>query len=245
MPPSLLRVALETLQDPSTAPGLRAVACSTLLAALDNAIEVPPGAHMACWRYLLGSDQSAAALHRHELAHPEVAADAVRVLLNPHAGEAAQDLAMSVLRGPNVSAVADVAIVALADSVLTEGRSRRVNYLIEQVHEHRGIAPEFLIALRDRFAASEDATVRADAIAIGALLPRLDVVFAAQMLGDGSPLVRASVVDSFDKLDARDRKAALRLIRDQLSHEAHRTVLSACYYSLGTLIRRQPHGDAH
>jgi len=238
----LLRCALETLLDAASAPGLRAVACSTLLAALDQAIEVPHGSHMACWRYLLGSDQSAASLHRHELAHPDVANDAVRVLLDAEAGETAQDLAMATLRGANVAVVTDEDIASLADRVLTEGRSRRVNYLIEQVHEHRGVDPVFLVALRDRLATSDDATVRAAAIDVGALLPRLDVAFATKMLGDGSPLVRASVVDSFDKLEARDRKGALVLLRDHLGHETHRTVLSACYHSLGTLIRRSP-GD--
>ncbi len=239
----LLRIALETLQSPVTAPGLRAVACSTLLAALDNAVEVPVGSHLACWHHLLGSDGSAAAMHRHELSHPDVARDAVRVLIDPEAGETAQDLAMTTLRGSNVAGVTDDDIVTLADRTLTEGRSRRVNWLIEQVHEHRGLDPEFLTALRDRLAASDEATVRTGAIDLGALLPRLDTAFAAKMLGDGSPLVRASVADSFEKLDPRDRKSALRLIRDHLGHETHRTVLSACYFTLGNLIRRQPSGD--
>jgi len=238
----LLRVALETLETPATAPGLRVVACATLLSALDNAIEVPPGSHMACWRYLLGSDGSAASLHRHEIPHPGVASDAVRVLLDAEAGETAQDLAMAVLRGANVAVVTDEDISSLADRVLTEGRSRRVNYLIEQVHEHRGLDPVFIVALRDRLATSDDANVRATAIDVGALLPRIDVAFCTKMLGDGSPLVRASVVDSFEKLEPRDRKAALRLIRDHLGSESHRSVLSACYHCLGTLIRRSP-GD--
>lgn len=240
---ALLRLALETVQDSAAAPGLRAVACSTLLCAMDQAMEVPPGAHLACWKYLLGSDASAASLHRHELAHPEVARDAVRVLLDPETGETAQDLAMATLRGSNVDVVRDDDIVTLADRVLTEGRGRRVNYLIEQVHEHRGLSPEFLVMLRDRLAASDEPTVRAASIDIGALLPRLDVVFAARMLNDRSPLVRAGVVDCFEKLDPRDRRPALRLLRDHLEHETHRTVLSACHYSLGTLIRRQPSGD--
>jgi hypothetical protein len=115
MASSLLRLALVTLQAPDTAPGLRAVACRTLLSALDNAIEVPAGSHLACWRYLLGSDQSAASLHRHELAHPDVANDAVRVLLDAEAGETAQDLAMAVLRGANVSVITNDDITTIAD----------------------------------------------------------------------------------------------------------------------------------
>jgi len=240
MPLPLLRVGLETLQDPATAPGLRAVACSTLLVALDNAVEVPTGSHMACWRYLLGSDGSAVSMHRHELSHPEVARDAVRVLLDPEAGETAEDLAMAVLRGPNVAVVTDDDIVTLADRILTEGRSRRVNWLIEQVHEHRGLSPEFLMTLRDQLAASDDPTVRGAAVDVGALLPRLDVEFAMKTFGDGSPMVRAVVADSLEKVEQVDRDRALRLIRDHLDHETHRSVLSACYASLSTLIRQRP-----
>ncbi|HEY0467627.1 MAG TPA: hypothetical protein VGC79_25680, partial [Polyangiaceae bacterium] len=219
---------------------LRTVACSTLLTALDNAIDVPAGSHMACWRYLLISDGSAGAMHRHDLSHPDVARDAIRVLLDPEAGEGAQDLAMATLRGPNVSVVTDADIVTLADRVLTEGRARRVNWLIEQIHEQRGLSPVFLVALRDRLAAADEPTVRAASIDVGALLPRLDVVFAARMLGDISPLVRASVADALEKTEPLDRESALRLIRDHLEHETHRTVLSAVYFSLGNLIRRRP-----
>lgn len=198
---------------------------------------------MACWLYLLSSDQSASAIHRHEIQHPQVARDAVRVLLDPEAGETAQDLAMAVLRGSNVSVVTDADIVTLADRVLTEGRTRRVNYLVEQVHEHRSLDPAFLVALRDRLASSGDASVRAAAIDVGALLPHLDASFAQKMLGDGSAQVRAAVVDSFEMLEPRDRKTGLVLIRDHLAHETHRTVLSACYYSLATLFRRQSSGE--
>jgi len=235
----LLRIALEALQDPVTAPGLRSVACSTLLAALDHAVEVPAGSHMECWRYLLGSDGSAASIHRHEIPHPEVARDAVRVLLDPEAGEAAQDLAIAVLRGANVAAVTNEDIMTLADRVLTEGRSRRVTWLIEQTHEDRGLAPEFLLVLRDRLAASEDATVRAASVAVGALLQRLDAAFARRMFSDDSAPVRAAVAEQLERVEPLDRALALRLIRDRLDQETHRSVLSACYGALATLIRRR------
>jgi hypothetical protein len=214
------------------------VACQTLLAALDEAIEVPPGTHMACWRYLLGSDQSAASLPRHELPHPEVARDAVRVLLDTEAGETAQDLAMAVLRGANVSVVTDDDITTIADRVLTEGRSRRVTWMIEQVHEHRGLDPAFLTTLRDRLAASDDASVRATSIDVGALHPRLDALFAEKMLSDRSSLVRAAVADSLEQVEVLDRDVALGLIRGCVDRETHRSVLSPLHASLGTLIRR-------
>lgn len=236
----LLRVALETLEEAATAPGIRSVACSTLLSAMDNAVEVPPGSHMACWRYLLESDHGASSLHRHEIQHPEVARDAVRVLLDPEAGETAQDLAMAALRGGNVAAVVDEDIVTLADRVFTEGRSRRVNFLIQQVHEYRGLHPNFISGLRDRLAGSDDVSVRAASVDVGALLPRLDVTFASRMFRDGSAPVRAAISEHLERVDPLDRDRALRLIRDQLEHETHRSVLSQCYAALATLIRRRP-----
>ena len=113
-----------------------------------------------------------------------------------------------------------------------------MNWLIEQVHEQRGLDPKFLVTLRDRLAASEDATVRAASIDVGALLPRLDAVFAEKMLSDRSPLVRAAVAEHLERVETLDRDAALGLIRRCLGQETHRSVLSPLYVSLGALFRR-------
>jgi len=82
--------------------------------------------------------------------------------------------------------------------------------------------------------------VRSAAVDVGALLPRLDVSFTETMFGDGSAQVRAAVADSLEKVEQVDRDRALRLLRDRLEHETHRSVLSACYGALATLIRRRP-----
>ena len=144
---------------------------------------------------------------------------------------------MATLRGTNIAVVTDEDVATLADRVLTEGRSRRVNWLIEQTREHRGLKPEFLVALRDRLAASDEATVRAASIDVGALLPRLDEAFAKKMFGDQSPLVRASVADSLQKVEPSDVQQALALARGQLGREEHRSVLSALHYCTGGLVR--------
>jgi hypothetical protein len=161
------------------------------------------------------------------------------VLLDPCAGETAQDLAMAVLRGNNVDAVAENDIVVLADRALSEGRARRVIWMIEQVHEYRGLAHEFLVVLRDRLAASDDASVRVGAVHVGALLPRLDVDFAQAMFGDICAPVRAAVAEKLEQVNHLDRDQALRLISNRLSQETHRSVLSDCYAALATLIRRR------
>jgi hypothetical protein len=234
---ALTRLALEVLQSVSTQPGLRAVACATLLAAMDQMVDVPNETHMAVWTYLLGSDASAATMHHHLLSHPDVAREALRVLSHVDAGEGAQDLAMAVMRGPNVAEVREQDLVSLADRVLDEGRVRRVSWLLEQVHEQRGLTPAFIAMLRDRLASSTDAGVRVGGVTVGALLPRLDEHFAARMFLDSSPLVRTAVADLLDGASQLDREKALVLIRDQLRTETHRSTLSALYFALGTLVR--------
>ena len=238
---ALTRLALEVLESASTPPGLKATACATLLAAMDQSIEVPNESHMAVWTYLLGSDASAAMMHRHELSHPEVARDALRVLADSEAGEGAQDLALAVLRGPNVAEVGEEDLVSLADHILDEGRVRRVTWLVEQVHELRGLEPAFITMLRDRLVSSENATVRIAAVTMGALLPRLDEHFAARTLLDSSPLVRTAMVEALEGVGQRDREKALVLIRDQLGRENHRSPLSTLYSALGSLVRAGGH----
>lgn len=192
---------------------------------------------MAVWDYLLGSDASAGTIHRHQLTHPDVARAALRVLSDPDAGEGAQDLALSALRGANVAEVGEQDLVSLADRILDEGRAGRVSWLVEQVHEQRGLAPDFIMSLRDRLVNSEDAGVRVGGVTVGALLSRLDEQFAKRMFLDLSPVVRTAVADSLEAVSEADRSAALKLIRDQLRVEVHRSPLSALYSVLGILVR--------
>src|SRR5436189_1615589 len=187
---TIVRLALDVLNSASSPPGLKGVACATLLAAMDLAVEVPHESHMTVWRYLLGNDAGAAAVHRHQLSHPDVARAALRTLSDGHAGEGAQDLALAVLRGPNVAEVSEEDLVSFAERSLDDGRARRVSWLVEQVHEQRGLSPQFIVMLRDRLANSGDAAVRVCGVTIGALLPRLDEHFSARAFLDPSPLVR-------------------------------------------------------
>lgn len=234
---ALTRLAFDVVQSPSAPPGLRAVACSTLLAAMNQSVEVPGGSHLVVWGYLLASDASAGAIHRHLLSHPDVARAAVSVLRDSDAGEGAQDLALAVLRGPNLIEVHERDLLSIADRILDDGRARRVACLVEQVHEQRGLTPEFLAMLRDRLANSEDAAVRVGAVTIGALLPRLDEHFAIRMFVDSSPLVRTAVADTLEGAERPDQERALGLIREQLRAETHRSVLAALYAALSALIR--------
>jgi hypothetical protein len=235
---SLTRLALEILEDPAFAPGLKSVACAALLKAFEAGVETPAGSHMAVWRFLLASEGSATTLHRYEIPSDDVARDAVRVLLDPDAGENAQDLALAVLTGPNVAAVTPEEIFTIADRVIDEGRVRRIAWLIERVHEDGdGLSLEFLRALRDRLAGSPLSVVRASAVEVGGLLPRLDEHFAVRMLADPAPAVRAAAADQLEKACESDRPTAIALVRAHLVVEQHRTVAAACYYALGSLTK--------
>lgn len=235
----LIRLALEVLEDPAVPLGLRTVACTTLLHAFEGGIDAPTGAQVAVWRFLLGSDASAVLLHRHALQHPDVAKDAVRVLLDRETGEGERDLALAVLRNSNVDAVTEEHIASIIDRVLDEGRARQVGFLIERIHEQRGLSAPFLEVLRDRFAASEAASVRNVAVEVAGLLPSLDEQFVARMFEDPSPVVRSATAQLLERTEPPDRSRALALIRERLVVEQHRSVISACLYALGSLVRSE------
>jgi hypothetical protein len=234
---SLTRLALEILEDDSMPLGVRSVACLALLHALDTGIAVPNGSHVAAWRFLLGSEASAVVLHRHALEHPEVAADAIRVLLDRETGECERDLALAVLRDSNLDLVTEDQLASIVDHVLSEGRARQVGFLIDRVHEQRGLSVPFIVALRDRLAASEAASVRSVAVGVTGLLPKLDEPFVARMFRDSSPVVRSATADLLENAETQDRPQALALIRERLAVEQHRSVISACLHALGSLVR--------
>lgn len=236
---SLIRLAVEILEDREVPLGLRMVACTTLLCALETGVEAPPGAPLAVWRFLLRSDASAVLLHRHSLQHPDVARDAVRVLLDRETGEGERDLALAVLRNSNVDWVTEEHIASIIDRVLDEGRARQIGFLIERVHEQRGIATDFLLAIRNRLAASAAASVRSIAVDVAGLPAKLDQQFVARMFNDPSPAVRAATADLLERSEAPERAQALVLIREHLAVEQHRSVISACLFALGSLVRTE------
>lgn len=241
---ALTRVALETLVDPAAAPGLKTVACTTLLVAFRERVGVVAGSHLAVWKYLLSLENAAVILHQFEVSHAEVAADAVRVLLDGDSGEAAKDLALAVLRGANLAAVGDQELVTLVDQVLVEERVRQISWLIERVHEERGLSPQLLVAIRDRLAGSVLSAIRVAAVEVGALLPRLDEPFALRMLSDSAPAVRTEVADQLARAGELDRAAAVTILREQLTVESHAGPLKAIHFALAALIR-QPRARDH
>jgi hypothetical protein len=236
----LVRAAFDTLAEPGSAPGLNAVAATTLLSAMSNAVETPGGSPMLVWRWLLHSNAPPSMLHQHRIQSTEVARDAVRVLTrDADAGDDARDLALAVLQDENLEVVTEEDVLLMADNVLDEDYRRRFAHLIEGVHEQRGLAAAFLTILRDRLAAHAVAPVRATGVEVGALLPRLDPDFAARMLADRSPIVRRTVLEHLDRVEEADRGLAAKLVRTHLaSREEHHTVIASALGALSQLVRR-------
>ena len=69
----LIAAAFAALSDAEASTAVRSIGCSCILAAVTSGIEVPPGAPMAAWRWLLQSDAGASSLHLHELPSADVA----------------------------------------------------------------------------------------------------------------------------------------------------------------------------
>jgi hypothetical protein len=238
---SLSRLAVEVMEDSTAPQGLRSVACAALLHAFEMGIDTPSGAQLAVWRFLLTSDASAVLLHRHSLQHPDVAKDAVRVLLDRETGDGERDLALAALRSSNVEVVSEGDLASIVDRVLDEGRARQVGFLIDRVHEQRGLSAPFITTLRDRLAASEVASVRSVALDVSGLLASLDTPFVLRMFSDPSPVVRSATADMLERTEEQDRSQALTLVREHLAVEQHRSVISACLHALGSLVRTSEH----
>jgi hypothetical protein len=234
----LLRMAFEMVGDAELPVGLRAAASAALLHAIENGIEVPPGAHMALWCFMLSSEASAATLHRQRLIHPDVAADAIRVLLDRSTSEAERDLALGALRDSNLNGITEQQVAGVVDRALDEGRARQAGHLIESVHEEVGLSAEFLQKARDRLAEAHAPAVRSTAVDVARLLPAFDGAFWASCFADRSPVVRTAVAQALELADKNDDVAqAISLIRERLKIEGHRSVIAACLSALGSLIR--------
>jgi len=233
----LTRLAFETLEDPASPFGLRSTACSTLMHAIDLRVQVPHGSPMACWRFLVESESSGNSLNQHQLQDPEVARDAVRILLDPEAGTDVQDLALAVLQDQNLHALTEPDLATILDRIMTADRARQVGWLVYRLHQELGLSNESLIRIRDRFASSDVAAVRAQAPGISALLPRLDQEFALRILQDPKPPVRSAGLDMLQEVESIDAPQALLLARDHLATEQHRNVISSCHFAIGSLMR--------
>jgi len=237
---SLTTQSLKALQDPSSPPGTRSIACRALVHAIELGVPVPTGTAMACWQFLLQSGADSCGL-RPDLQDRQVAQDAVRILRTRECSLDQHNLAYTILQGGNVTYVTEPDLAAIVE-VLTDGRALRIGWLIGRVHEGAGLSLQFLVTLRDRLAGSTIPEVRSEAPGISSLLPRLDQEFAIRMFQDPVPRVRSALASMLEQVEDVDQETALKLVQAHTALEQHRDVLSTCHFALGSLMRSVDRG---
>jgi hypothetical protein len=236
--PSLTSLALEVLESPTTSLGQKQVAATALLEAFDVGVETPQRAPMVVWRWLLAHGGSSIRfLRTHELPGVEVVRDAISVLKAHDVGDDGWELGAAVIPGRHADIVTEEDLAAIADRLSSDQRARRFGWMVERVHEERGLSIEFLTALTERLTGSENPVVREIGVEIG-FVRGFDQAFAIRMLKDPSPIVRTVVADQLEKTEAPNRDLAMTIIRDHFGVERHRTVTSAMHHALGSLVRR-------
>ena len=234
---SLTRLALETLEDPTASLGQKQVAATALLEAFTVGVETPPRAPMMVWRWLLAhGDSSIRFLRTHEIPGADVVRDALSVLKARDIGDDAFELAAAVVPGRHPEVVSEEDLAAIADRLITDQRARRFAWMVQRVHEERGLSLEFLTLLTNRLTGSENPVVREIGVEIG-FVRGFEPPFATRMLTDPSPLVRTAVADALEKTEDPNRDLAIAIIRDHFGIERHRSVISAMHHALGTLVR--------
>jgi hypothetical protein len=236
----LLRAALDVVRDPDAPHGLRAVAAKTLLAAFEHVVETPPGASLAVWCWLSTVGVDCVRFSQVNLPGPDVVLEAVAVLKRLDAGEDLTNLAATVIeKSKDLAVVTDEDVLAVVDGEPGPERVRRLVWVVDAIHQGRGLPNTLLQALRDRWACSARAHLRQAAIQIGRLLLGLDERFVVQMLDDTAPGVRSEAVDLLEQADGEERDRALGLLQKRLATEEHVRVRSDLHSAIGSLLRQK------
>jgi hypothetical protein len=236
----LLRAALDVVRDADAPHGLRAVAAKTLLAAFEHEVETPPGASLAVWCWLSTVGGDCVRFSQVSLPGPEVVLEAVAALKNPGVGEDLMSLAATAIeKSKDLGAITDEDVLAIVDGEPGIERVRRLVWILQAIHEVRGLPNVMLQALRDRWARSARAHLRQAAVQVAGLLPGLDKNFAVRMLDDTAPGVRSEIVDLLEQAEGEDRDRALGLLRQRLAVEEHVRVRSDLHSAIGTLLRNK------
>lgn len=234
----LLRAALDVVRDDNAPHGLRAVAAKTLLAAFEHEVETPAGAPLAVWRWLATVGGDCVRFSQVSLPGPDVVVEALAVLKKPDAGEDLFALAATVVeKSTDLAAITDDDVLAIVDGEPGRERVRRLIWIVQAIHQDRGIPKPVLDALRDRWARSARAHLRQAAVQVAGLLPGLDDDFITRMLDDTAPGVRSEAVELLEQAEGDDRDRALVLLHSRLAAEENLRVRSDLHSAIGTLLR--------
>jgi HEAT repeat protein len=162
-------------------------------------------------------------------------ADALAVMAQDDAGEDVRDPAMAVLSGDaHARHVSDSAILGVVERVRDGFYAASIVGLIDAVHRARGLSPELLRSVRDRWASSSCSDVREKAILVAALIADPELPFIARMLEDPNAEVRLAVAHKLGRgMPGSDD--AVDLIEQRLEIESHPDARAALLHAQAAL----------
>jgi hypothetical protein len=239
MSSDLLVVACRTLEDRSASPAMKAAATEALVAALSGGLALPSEAARLIWRFWLAGPSNRSWRHATGIGDtPDetIRAEAIAILEREDAGEDLRDLATDVLvRRGHAAHLEDRLILSLIERVRSGERAQEAVRLIEAVHASRGLAPELLRMVRDRWASSAVAAVRETAIAVAGQIAEPDVSFIERMLADPDVEVRSTMAHGL-ATDLPGRDLALGIVEARLRVEVHPQARAALLRAQAALV---------
>lgn len=243
MASELLVVACRTLEAPSSCSTMRTAACEALLSAMTSGLMPPVGAVRLVWNYWKSCPSNRSWRHATgigDINDESIRAEAMAILDSDDTGEDLRDLAVDVLVGEgHIAHIDDRFLLGLVERVRTGERAREAVRLVEAVHGARGIGPETLRLIRNRWSASQVSAVREGSVAVAAQIAEPDVEFTETMLADPDVEVRSSVAYALET-DFPGREVALGLVEGRLRVEVHPRARSALLRAQAAIVE-----DAH
>ena len=238
----LITSAIQTLEDPNTPSVVERIAVRVVVEAVETG--VLPGASAGvelvwAWIKRHPSDEPWGA-GINAIDNERVRADVLDVLRRGDSGSGLIPVAFTMLEGAgHVMHVGDELLADLVERYSSGPFLWAVASLIARVQETRGVAPELLLATRDRWAASASPEARQQAAHLFVHLGDVDLAFAETMLADDFVAVRVAMADSLADL-AEHAAPARPLLGGRLVAERHPAVRAALLRALAAIEDEMP-----
>ncbi len=239
---NLLKHALEVLVDPESPRGLRDVACSALVAALEEGVATAPGTPMAIWAWIREAAPKrwcGAEFRLGEVPDAAVFASALDALRDPASGSELRRITIDLLSGrahaPNLD---DDKLYDLVDRQHVDPSD--LAGLIRCVGSARNLPAELLRAIRDRWFESPLAGTREAAVDVAALMSQPEKSFWVTAAADSSEEVRLAVIHQLVRCS--EKRLALEIVRARLDREQVVDVTGELHRAMATLLNRSTAG---
>jgi hypothetical protein len=197
----LVSSAIEALENTDTSPAIQKIAVDAVIAAVQEGIV--PSASTAVglvWAWMKRNPECRVwAMGVGDIPNDAVRADAIEALRRTDGGTDFVDVALDVLSGRGHAAhIDDALLLELVERYPRDEHVRNVCGLVSAVHRARGLTRPLLLAIRDRWAASESHVAREQAVSLMSELPEVDLAFVEKMLADPSADVRVAMAQQLD-----------------------------------------------